>query len=74
MQINIHAFDLKGDGIYLNAHAFDFMLKYKIEIEKLNYYAWAKFLEIGDMLRVNFYRHSYKQNGDKSGDKIEKRR
>ena len=26
-----------------------------------------EFLEIGDMLRVNFYRSSYKQNGDKSG-------
>ena len=24
-----------------------------------------KFLEIGDMLRVNFYRPSYKKNGDK---------
>jgi hypothetical protein len=24
-----------------------------------------EFLEIGDMLRVNFYRPSYKQNGDK---------
>lgn len=27
------------------------------------------FLEIGDMLRVNFYRPSYKKNGDKTGDK-----
>ena len=26
-----------------------------------------EFLEIGDMLRVNFYRPSYKQNGDKHG-------
>lgn len=25
-----------------------------------------EFLEIGDMLRVNFYRPSYKQNGDKA--------
>ena len=41
----LYAFDLKGEGIFLNAHAFNFMLKYKIEIEKLNYYAWAKFLE-----------------------------
>ncbi|MDD7014612.1 MAG: hypothetical protein PUI24_06495 [Spirochaetales bacterium] len=31
-----------------------------------------KFLEIGDMLRVNFYRPSYKQNGDKSVDKAKK--
>lgn len=30
------------------------------------------FLEIGDMLRVNFYRPSYKKNGDKTGDKSEK--
>ncbi|SEQ76101.1 HNH endonuclease [Treponema bryantii] len=41
----LYAFDLKGDGIFLNPYAFNFMLKYKIEIEKLNYYAWAKFLE-----------------------------
>ncbi len=41
----LYDFDLKGDGIYLNAYAFNFMLKYKVEIEKLNYYAWAKFLE-----------------------------
>jgi len=25
-----------------------------------------EFLEIGDMLRVNFYRPSYKKNGDKA--------
>ena len=31
--------------------------------------AHPEFLEIGDMLRVNFYRPSYKKNGDKSGDK-----
>lgn len=41
----LYAFDLKGEGLYLNAYAFDFMLKNKVEIEKLNYYAWAKFLE-----------------------------
>lgn len=42
-----------------------------------------EFLEIGDMLRVNFYRPSYKKNGDKHektaikseiGDKIRNRR
>lgn len=42
-----------------------------------------EFLEIGDMLRVNFYRPSYKQNGDKHektainskiGDKLKNRR
>ena len=31
--------------------------------------ARPEFLEIGDMLRVNFYRPSYTKNGDKSGDK-----
>lgn len=41
----LYAFDLKGDGLFLNPYAFDFMLKYKVEIEKLNYYAWAKYLE-----------------------------
>ena len=32
--------------------------------------ARPEFLEIGDMLRVNFYRPSYTKNGDKSGDKV----
>lgn len=41
----LYDYDLKGDGLYLNPYAFDFMLKYKVELEKLNYYAWAKFLE-----------------------------
>ena len=41
----LYAFDLKGEGLYLNVYAFNFMLKYKVEIEKLNYYSWAKFLE-----------------------------
>jgi len=31
-----------------------------------------EFLEVGDMLRVNFYRPSYKQNDDKNGDKAQK--
>ena len=30
-----------------------------------------EFLEIGDMLRVNFYRPSYMHVGDKNGDKVE---
>lgn len=29
----------------LNYCVYEFMLKYKAELEKLNYYAWAKFLE-----------------------------
>jgi len=41
----IYSFDLKKQGIYLNHCVYDFLLKYKAEIEKLNYYSWAKFLE-----------------------------
>lgn len=41
----IYSFDLKGSGIILNYCVYEFMLKYKTEIEKLNYYSWAKFLE-----------------------------
>lgn len=41
----LYAFDLKGEGLFINPYAFNFMLKYKVEIEKLNYYVWAQFLE-----------------------------
>ena len=41
----IYSFDLKGSGLTLNRCVHEFMLKYKFELEKLNYYAWAKFLE-----------------------------
>ena len=41
----IYAFDLKGSGIILNHCVHDFIMKYKVEIEKLNYYSWARFLE-----------------------------
>ncbi len=41
----IYSFDLKEKGLTLNFCVRDFMLKYKAELEKLNYYAWAKFLE-----------------------------
>lgn len=41
----VYAFDLAGSGITLSPLAFGFMLKYKLDIEKLNYYAWAKFME-----------------------------
>lgn len=41
----IYSFDLKSNGIILNKSICDFMLKYKSELERLNYYAWAKFLE-----------------------------
>ena len=42
---DIYSFDLKGEGIYLNPIFYEFFCKYKVEIEKINYYEWAKFLE-----------------------------
>ena len=41
----LYGFSLKEDGIWINPVAYEFMLKYKPEIEQLNYYSWAKFLE-----------------------------
>jgi len=41
----VYGFDLKKDYITLHPVAYQFMMKYKMELEKLNYYAWAKFLE-----------------------------
>lgn len=41
----LYSFILADTGIYLSYKAYAFMLKYKSEIENLNYYAWAKFLE-----------------------------
>lgn len=41
----VYGFDLKMNYIELHPVAYQFMLKYKMELERLNYYAWAKFLE-----------------------------
>lgn len=41
----LYSFDQNENFITLSQNAYDFLLKYKIELEKLNYYAWAKFLE-----------------------------
>ncbi len=41
----IYSFDLKEQGIILNYSVYEFMLKHKAELEKLNYYSWARFLE-----------------------------
>ncbi|MCI2044628.1 MAG: HNH endonuclease, partial [Mageeibacillus sp.] len=41
----IYSFDLKEKGLTLNPVVHEFMLKYKAELEKLNYYSWARFLE-----------------------------
>ncbi len=45
MNGKLYGFDLKGDKIALSENGYNFMLKYKAELEKLNYYAWAKFME-----------------------------
>ena len=39
----IYSFDLSSKGICISYEAYEFMLKYKTELEKLNYYSWAKF-------------------------------
>ena len=41
----IYSFNLKEQGLTVNYVIYEFMLKHKSEIEKLNYYSWAKFLE-----------------------------
>ena len=41
----IYSFDLNGSGLTVNRCVYEFMLRHKSELEKLNYYAWAKFLE-----------------------------
>lgn len=41
---SIYEFDLKGEGLTLSKCYRNFMIKYKPELEKLNYYAWARFL------------------------------
>lgn len=41
----LYAFDLHGSGIFLGRDAYKFISKYKMEIERLNYYSWARFLE-----------------------------
>ena len=41
----LYAFDLKEKGLTLSYTAFHFMLKHKTELERLNYYSWARFLE-----------------------------
>lgn len=41
----LYAFSLRGSGIFLSEDSYQFISKYKMEIEKLNYYAWARFLE-----------------------------
>lgn len=42
---HLYGYSAKDKKIWINPAAYEFMLKYKPEIEQLNYYAWAKFLE-----------------------------
>lgn len=44
-QGKLYSFDLFADGLTICPHAVHFMMRYKTEIERLNYYAWAKYLE-----------------------------
>ena len=41
----IYGFSESSDRITLSHGAYEFCLRHKMELEKLNYYAWAKFLE-----------------------------
>ena len=41
----VYGFDKKEKYLVLHPTAYQFLMKYKMELERLNYYAWAKFLE-----------------------------
>ncbi len=41
----IYEFSLSDEGLTLSPVFSEFMLKYKSELERLNYYSWARFLE-----------------------------
>ena len=40
-----YGFDHIDGCIWLNLYAYKFLMTYKLEIEQMNYYAWAKFLD-----------------------------
>ena len=44
-QGKLYGFSGKGRYIQLNPSAYEFFQKFKVDIERLNYYEWAKFLE-----------------------------
>lgn len=44
-QGKLYAFDLSAESLTICPRAVHFMMRYKTEIERLNYYAWAKYLE-----------------------------
>ena len=41
----LYGFEENTDYLVFSNTAYNFLVKYKMEIEKLNYYSWAKFLE-----------------------------
>lgn len=41
----LYGFDIKKERIWIGHDAYEFLLRYKLLIEKMNYYEWAKFLE-----------------------------
>ncbi len=41
----LYGYNRGNNCLWLNPVAYEFLLKYKFEIEKLNYYEWAKMLE-----------------------------
>lgn len=41
----LYSFSLKEEGLILSRGAYNFIARHKMEIEKLNYFSWARFLE-----------------------------
>ena len=41
----LYSFSLKEDGIIISRGAYGFISRYKMIIEKINYYSWARFIE-----------------------------
>ncbi len=52
----LYGFDLKESGIWLNPAAYEFMLRNKNEIEELNYYSWAEFMDRLNYRDASIYR------------------
>ncbi len=44
-QGKIYGFSRRGRYLHLNPSAYEFFRKFKVDVERLNYYEWAKFLE-----------------------------
>lgn len=44
-QSELYGFNNREGRIWLHLYAYQFLMTYKLEIEQMNYYAWAKFLD-----------------------------